>query len=69
MRNSRGAGATIAQMRPKDADVVFKVRGPEEAELASYKPGALVIAIMDPYGNEAALNAMAEAGVSASRWS
>ena len=27
-----------------------------------YKPGALVVAIMDPYGHEAALQAMAEAG-------
>ena len=33
--------------------------------MASYKRGALVIAIMDPYGNEAALKAMADAGVSA----
>jgi NAD(P) transhydrogenase subunit alpha len=60
------AGATIAQSAAdavRDADVVFKVRRPEEAELASYKPGALVMAIMDPYGNEAALAAMAKAGV------
>ena len=33
--------------------------------LRSYKRGALVIAIMDPYGNEAALKAMADAGVTA----
>jgi NAD(P) transhydrogenase subunit alpha len=32
--------------------------------LSRYKKGALVIAIMDPYGNEAALQAMAAAGVS-----
>ena len=30
-----------------------------------YKRGALVIAIMDPYGNDAALKAMADAGISA----
>ncbi|MCP6151564.1 NAD(P)(+) transhydrogenase (Re/Si-specific) subunit alpha, partial [Klebsiella pneumoniae] len=31
--------------------------------LSSYKRGALVLAIMDPYGNDAALAAMANAGV------
>src|SRR5437764_7341903 len=60
------AGATIAPSASdatKDADVVLKVRRPTEAEVASYRPGALVMAIMDPYGNEAALAAMAKAGV------
>jgi NAD(P) transhydrogenase subunit alpha len=41
------------------------VRRPEASELARYKRGALVIAIMDPYGNEAALKKIADAGVSA----
>ncbi|MFG1465531.1 Re/Si-specific NAD(P)(+) transhydrogenase subunit alpha [Xanthobacter sp. DSM 24535] len=62
------AGATIAQTAfdaVTDADVVLKVRRPTEAELSSYKRGALVFAIMDPYGNEAALKAMADAGVAA----
>ena len=53
------AGATVVGRRGKDADVVLKVRRPSEAEIAGYKPGALVIAIMDPYGNDAALAAMA----------
>jgi NAD(P) transhydrogenase subunit alpha len=60
------AGATIAQGGAdvvKDADVVLKVRRPTDAEVAGYKSGALVLAIMDPYGNEAALGAMAKAGV------
>jgi H+-translocating NAD(P) transhydrogenase subunit alpha len=60
------AGATIAPSAGdtvKDADVVLKVRRPTAAELAGYKQGALVIAIMDPFGNEAALAAMAQAGV------
>jgi H+-translocating NAD(P) transhydrogenase subunit alpha len=60
------AGATIAPSAGdavKDADVVLKVRRPAAAELAGYKQGALVIAIMDPFGNEAALAAMAQAGV------
>src|SRR4051794_9584644 len=59
------AGATLADDAAKDADVVLKVRRPSEAELATYKKGALVIAIMDPYGNEAALAALAKAGVTA----
>jgi H+-translocating NAD(P) transhydrogenase subunit alpha len=57
------AGATIAADAVSGADVVLKVRRPTESELASYKPGALVIAIMDPYGNDAALQALAKAGV------
>jgi NAD(P) transhydrogenase subunit alpha len=57
------AGATVGDNVTKDADVVLKVRRPGQSELAGYKKGALVIAIMDPYGNEAALKAMADAGV------
>src|SRR6202142_4583807 len=57
------AGATIGDDVSKDADVVLKVRRPSAAELAGYKKGALVIAIMDPYGNEAALKQMADAGI------
>jgi NAD(P) transhydrogenase subunit alpha len=59
------AGATVAAGAVKDADVVLKVRRPSAAELAGVKKGALVIAIMDPYGNEAALKALADAGVTA----
>lgn len=54
------AAATLA-----DADVVLKVRRPGAAELPAYRRGALVIAIMDPYGHEDAVAAMADAGVSA----
>jgi len=59
------AGATVRPGAATDADVVLKVRRPSEAELAGYKSGALVIAIMDPYGNDAALAAMAKAGITA----
>ena len=59
------AGATVSADALKDADIVIKVKRPEASELANYKRGALVIAIMDPYGNDAALKAMADAGVSA----
>ncbi len=60
------AGATIAASAAdavRDADVVFKVRRPSDEEVTGYKSGALVMAIMDPYGNEDALAAMAKAGV------
>ncbi|RED30278.1 NAD(P) transhydrogenase alpha subunit [Rhodopseudomonas thermotolerans] len=59
------AGATVAADALKDADVVLKVKRPEAPELAGYKRGALVLAIMDPYGNEAALKSMADAGITA----
>jgi H+-translocating NAD(P) transhydrogenase subunit alpha len=59
------AGAVVSPDAVKDADIVLKVRRPEAAELAGYKRGALVIATMDPYGNDAALKAMADAGVAA----
>src|SRR5262249_20274701 len=59
------AGATVAADAVSNADIILKVRRPTEAELGRYKKGALVIAIMDPYGNDAALNAMAKAGVTA----
>ncbi|MCX7297420.1 MAG: Re/Si-specific NAD(P)(+) transhydrogenase subunit alpha [Hyphomicrobiales bacterium] len=57
------AGATIGEDVVKDADLVLKVRRPAAGELSSYKKGALVLAIMDPYGNEAALKQMADAGL------
>ncbi|MGA2893028.1 MAG: Re/Si-specific NAD(P)(+) transhydrogenase subunit alpha [Xanthobacteraceae bacterium] len=57
------AGAKVAADAASGADVVLKVRRPSPKELAGYKKGALVIAIMDPYGNEAALKQIADAGL------
>ena len=60
------AGASIGPSAASvvaDADVVLKVRRPTAEELTHYKQGALVFAIMDPYGNEASLADMAKAGV------
>jgi len=60
------AGAAVgstAAFVVTDADVVLKVRRPTAEELTHYKSGALVLAIMDPYGNDAALAGMAKAGV------
>jgi H+-translocating NAD(P) transhydrogenase subunit alpha len=59
------AGASVSADAVTGADVVLRVRRPNASELARYKKGALVIAIMDPYGNESALKAMADAGVTA----
>ena len=49
------AGATVSADALKDADIIIKVKRPEASELSKYKRGALVVAIMDPYGNDAAL--------------
>ncbi len=60
------AGATIGKAGDAGkADVVLKVRRPADAELKGYKSGAAVIATMDPYGNDAAVAAMAKAGITA----
>ena len=59
-------GATIGKASSAaNADVVLKVRRPTDVEVKGYKPGALVIATMDPYGNDASVAAMAKAGVTA----
>src|SRR6201984_304342 len=57
------AGATVSADALKDADLVIKVKRPEASELAQYKRGALVVAIMDPYDNDAQLTPMADAGI------
>ncbi|MCG7394363.1 Re/Si-specific NAD(P)(+) transhydrogenase subunit alpha [Microvirga sp. ACRRW] len=62
------AGAVVAATREealKDADVVLKVRRPADGELSGAKPGALLIAIMDPYGQDAALKSLADSKVAA----
>jgi NAD(P) transhydrogenase subunit alpha len=59
------AGASVSADAVNGADVVLRVRRPGAAELAACKRGALIVAIMDPYGNEPALKAMADAGVTA----
>ena len=60
------AGASIGKAADAGkADVVLKVRRPTDAELKGYKKGAAVLATMDPYGNDAAVAAMAKAGVTA----
>lgn len=62
------AGATIARTL-KDAlakaDVLFKVRGPDAEEIAALKPGALVLATLNPYQDRATLEGLAKAKASA----
>jgi H+-translocating NAD(P) transhydrogenase subunit alpha len=57
------AGAAVAADPLSDAEVVLQVRRPDAAELARMKKGAIVIAMMDPYGHDDAVRAMAEAGI------
>ena len=59
------AGASVAKGAVAGADVVLTVRRPNPADLSGVNPGALVIAIMDPYGHEAAIKALADARVTA----
>jgi len=57
------AGAAVSADALNGADVVLQVRRPPASELSRMKKGALVIGIMDPYGNDAALKQIADAGV------
>ncbi|MEJ0092161.1 MAG: Re/Si-specific NAD(P)(+) transhydrogenase subunit alpha [Methylocella sp.] len=62
------AGALIAanpHSTVKDADIVLRVRRPDASDIAGVKPGAAVVAIMDPYGHIGALQSLAAAGASA----
>jgi H+-translocating NAD(P) transhydrogenase subunit alpha len=63
----QSVGARIAEAADvlREADIVLKVRRPTASELSQIKRGALVIAIMDPYGHQDAIEAMAAAGVAA----
>ncbi len=51
------AAAAIA-----DADALLKVRRPSTDELAALKPGAFVMAMIEPYGDPAALATAAQSG-------
>ena len=63
----RAQGAEIAPTAAealRDADILLKVRRPAATDLAGLKPGALVIAMLDPYGDRAALQALAASNAS-----
>jgi len=62
------AGASVAATAGDalaDADIVLKVRRPAEGELKGAKPGALLVGIMDPYGQDQALKGLADAKIAA----
>ena len=61
-------GAVVAETAAdtiREADVVLTVRRPSQDVLSQLKKGALAIAMMDPYGDNAAIKAMADTGVTA----
>ena len=57
--------ALVEQAEALACDIVLKVRRPNAEETAALKPGALVVAIQDPYGRTAEIGALAKAGVAA----
>jgi NAD(P) transhydrogenase subunit alpha len=57
------AGVVVTADALNDADIVLQVRRPEGPELSRLKKGAIVIGMMDPYGHDNAVRAMAEAGI------
>jgi H+-translocating NAD(P) transhydrogenase subunit alpha len=62
------AGAAIVKTAKdalKDAAVLLKVRRPTDAEIKLAAKDTLVLATMDPYGQDAALKSMADAGLTA----
>ncbi len=66
--NFAEAGAAIATSAKEavwQADLILAVRRPPATALAGANPGALLIASLDPYGNEAEIAALAGSGVTA----
>src|SRR6185312_2337958 len=58
------AGASVAKTAAaalKGADMLFKVRAPDAAELKALKPGAIVAAALNPYQDKPTLDALAKA--------
>ena len=64
----QAAGATIAPDAASalgNADIVLKVRGPSDAEMAGYKRGAILVALLSPATEKDAIAKLAAAGVTA----
>ena len=61
------AGATVGSAADalKGADIIFKVRAPDAAELATYPKGAALLGLLEPYAAKAEAAAYAAAGVTA----
>jgi len=63
----KAQGAEIAASAAdalRDADILLKVRRPSADEVKALKPGALVIAMLDPYGDKSGLEALAATNAS-----
>jgi NAD(P) transhydrogenase subunit alpha len=64
----KAAGAEIAadaNAALSGADLVLKVRRPTEAEIGAMKAGAGLVALLDPYGDRALIDALAKARIDA----
>jgi NAD(P) transhydrogenase subunit alpha len=62
------AGARLApnaQAALSTADLVLKVRAPDEAEIAAIRPGAIVAGLLNPFQDRALLDALAARGAGA----
>lgn len=61
------AGATIGSRADVlgDADIIFGVQGPDPASLSGAKPGAMIAASLNPFGERARIDAYAAAGFQA----
>ncbi|HEX8585642.1 MAG TPA: Re/Si-specific NAD(P)(+) transhydrogenase subunit alpha [Allosphingosinicella sp.] len=62
-----GMGATVGSRAEAllGADAVLGVQGPDPAALAGLKPGALIVAALNPFGQRERVDAYAAAGVEA----
>ncbi len=57
--------AKTAKAAASEADILFKVRGPEADEIAALKKGALVAALLNPHQDKTTLDALAKQGCTA----
>ncbi|HXZ93578.1 MAG TPA: Re/Si-specific NAD(P)(+) transhydrogenase subunit alpha [Burkholderiales bacterium] len=57
-----GARIVASAAQAYDADIVLKVRAPQQAELAQLKRGSTLVGLLDPY-NPAGIEALARSGV------
>ena len=60
----KAAGAEVVSHAEalSGADILLKVRRPSEDEIKALKPGAIVAAMIEPYGERSALDALAATG-------
>lgn len=61
------AGATVGPRAEtvKDAEILLGIQGPDVASIAGAKPGAWLVASLNPYGDRARVDAYAAAGIEA----